>query len=372
MACKKNQHFIPQAYFRIFSANGKSIHVLHFKTGRTILDAAIKHQAADPRFYGDQKAEEMIAEVERPFFGMLQNIAANESLAGLSDDELGFLPSAILFQRARTKVEREQVQSRSNVVLRAAVKARMARYPPENAELSAYLREHADDLSVEPQWPHHVCMFYHLMAGPAIADLGVVLLVNKTRWPFIFGDQPVVLFNSIWKKPGDCGIQAPGLQVFFPVSAKIVLMMWDQKVYRLQRVIGHRINLQLERDIDALNALQLLSGKQTAYFGAAHHEGYVAALWHRLAPSHIENKNCHSEWIARDKTGKAVEKYMFFYEPIVEYDLRLSFIDFDKDQPRPGRPYRDPRVVEQIKKNIADVEAEARRMRQNGNEEELT
>lgn len=52
--------------------------------------------------------------------------------------------------------------------------------------------------------------------------------------PFIFGDAPVVFYNSYYRNVtarGVLGLQSPGLQIFFPLDSTTLLLLMDDKVY---------------------------------------------------------------------------------------------------------------------------------------------
>lgn len=66
MAEKKNHHFVPQSYQRLFSNDGKSIGVYNIKKNLLINQSSIKNTMSKDYFYSkNQNVEDALAEIER-------------------------------------------------------------------------------------------------------------------------------------------------------------------------------------------------------------------------------------------------------------------------------------------------------------------
>ena len=63
MADRKNQHFVPQYYFRFFSENARHISAILKKDGRFIENAPIKGQCATDNFYGSKELESIFSQM---------------------------------------------------------------------------------------------------------------------------------------------------------------------------------------------------------------------------------------------------------------------------------------------------------------------
>jgi len=61
---RKNQHYVPQFYFRHFSGGGDAICVLLTRSGKIISPASIKHQCARHNFYGSKELEGELSKLE--------------------------------------------------------------------------------------------------------------------------------------------------------------------------------------------------------------------------------------------------------------------------------------------------------------------
>lgn len=68
----------------------------------------------------------------------------------------------------------------------------------------------------------------------AISDLLPCFLINKTEFPFVFSDTPIVLYNTSFsqmRNRGVLGWQSQGLQVFYPLTPSVCLMLYDADAY---------------------------------------------------------------------------------------------------------------------------------------------
>ena len=64
MAAKKNQHYVPQYYFRYFNDKQKFISLLLVNDKRIINKCSISDQSSLPYFYGDSEVENKICIIE--------------------------------------------------------------------------------------------------------------------------------------------------------------------------------------------------------------------------------------------------------------------------------------------------------------------
>ena len=66
MAEKKNHHYVPQSYQRLFSNDGKSIGIYNIKKNITFNQSSIKNTMSKDYFYSkDEKIEDALGDIER-------------------------------------------------------------------------------------------------------------------------------------------------------------------------------------------------------------------------------------------------------------------------------------------------------------------
>ena len=220
MAERKNHHYVPQFYFRLFSKDGKSICTLLRKAGRVIPGAPIKGQASKPWFYGNAEAEGALAEIEGHCSAAIRRLATLANPSSLDEGHIEWLLAHLALQRSRTQSARDAGQP-----FRDKLAQLMFEVGVNNAEGLDPIRKAAlldeTDL-VERRTPvqaQGLEMGIAMQHSKALADLTPLVLVNKTNRPFVFGDAPVVYYNAQYrdvKLRGVLGMAAPGLMVIMP------------------------------------------------------------------------------------------------------------------------------------------------------------
>ena len=104
MADKKKQHFVPKFYLRNFSnSDGKCIHLINFKSQKTILRAALKNQCYVDYFYGkDLAVETGLAGIEGMSAIVIKYMLSTMSVAAPLSNEHIVLVSFVSIQLGRT------------------------------------------------------------------------------------------------------------------------------------------------------------------------------------------------------------------------------------------------------------------------------
>ena len=92
------------------------------------------------------------------------------------------------------------------------------------------------------------------------ADLRLKLLVNESEIPFLTSDTPTVRHNRYCEGPDPqhrLGYECSGIQIFLPLSPRHVLHAYDSMVYSVGRQHAEEISLHDQRDVTAVNRLQV-------------------------------------------------------------------------------------------------------------------
>ncbi len=336
VADRTNQHFVPQFYFRHFSSDQRTIGTLLIRDGRTIAHAPLKGQCARKNFYGSKEIEGIFSQIESHQCQAIRaalDIANNASAPMFTPEELSSFLDAVIFQRGRTALEIEK---------RAAATEKML------LECFKHHLKHSDDVERLDEMLHHIdagnvsvtepasttvlrSISVALESSVAISDLNLCLLRNRTDYPFIFSDAPVVLYNTYCRNVrnrGVLGLQCPGLQIFFPLNPWTLALFIDGDKYKGPFNDYMQHDLVNRSDVSAINALQIHHASNAVYFGDAVHESYVQDLWHahRLTIKSIRNQCVVGAdfWIdGKPPKGNILQ----MFEPQVRYDLSLSFVE---------------------------------------------
>ena len=221
-----NQHFVPQFYFRHFADDPKRISLLLKSNGNVINHAAIKGQCSKKGFYGPAQIEKAVSEAEGKYCQGVRaalEVAWVKSAPFFNQDEYVWLLQGIVFQRCRTAAEarrramaaedlrlfwlRKHIEERNDVVRRDEILRAIDR-----KEISITLpRSVVVAQSIVDSLPNTFL----------ISDLSLSLIRNRTDYPFVFSDAPVVFYNKyceLVRNRGVLGMQCPGLLIFYPLD----------------------------------------------------------------------------------------------------------------------------------------------------------
>ena len=93
---------------------------------------------------------------------------------------------------------------------------------------------------------------------PYFRDKYWIYGVNVSSKPLITSDNPVVLLPAPVHPTIPCdGIDSYGMQIIFPVSPKLVITMYDPKMYPHQRAMHRQLGFLTEQTVYDYNELQL-------------------------------------------------------------------------------------------------------------------
>ena len=99
-------------------------------------------------------------------------------------------------------------------------------------------------------------------------DLAPHLIIDDED-SFLTSDNPVFLYNQFNQGITDAtsAVDSHGFQAFFPISPKIVLMLYDPQVYELAdtKSASKLRSEATAQDIKQLNQMQLLNAEQNIY-----------------------------------------------------------------------------------------------------------
>lgn len=354
-----NQHYVPQFYFRQFNGGTERICVLLLKNGRIVPTAPIKGQCARHMFYGTPEIEKQFSHLEGQHaaaFRALIMAATTGDVARFSNDHLPALLQAILFQRARTMLEVEKISPAMESMLLHVFKGYVREtQPPERLDEFLGPIERGEVQIIENPT---VTVFRQIRvafeSSLLLVDMQPCIIRNHTDYPFLFSDSPVVFYNTYYRRivdRGVLGLQTPGLQIFMPLTANLQLMLFDPAVYTGACRNAPFCDVSQRGDVSQLNALQLHHSRLALYFANPDDSEYVTELhWshrHRLvkpeAAFRVRNDMC--------VRGEAPDEILHTFEPQLNHELSLSFVDCVPVSPRDFVfRHRTPEIVEEHKR----------------------
>jgi hypothetical protein len=121
--------------------------------------------------------------------------------------------------------------------------------------------------------------------SPLALDLSYKVLVDATGEGFVTSDYPVAACNpllSFRRFGSNCGIASKGLQLYFPLDSRKLIMFYDGAAYSVGRKREIVVDVSDPSDVHALNVLQMCAASENIYHLGEHLD--VAALHRKSAP----------------------------------------------------------------------------------------
>jgi hypothetical protein len=339
MADYKNQHFVPQYFFKNFSGSHRCINLLVKETGAIIHKAPIKNQCSRSYFYGSTENENNISEIETQI-----KIILNDLLKIKTDEDFKnvyALPYftklyfAILFQEFRT--ERNALQSKlsADELMIECFK----NYLTNSSEVPENVKNNIDKLNnanMEIKCPlaYYLAIQFKSLTNSThyLVDLGIHILKNKTSEPFIFCDSPVIFYNQYYrnvKKRGVIGLSTPGLMIFYPLSPDTIVLLIDDTIYKCPWGNDDGVyEIKNKYDVKHINKLQLHNALKTVYFPDSMPDKTILKYWKqekrnfKNIQSGVSKKSMYVDGVLKDNVIHNMQSQL-------PYILKLSFIKSD-------------------------------------------
>jgi hypothetical protein len=335
-----NQHYVPQFYFRGFSADERSVCFLNRSTGKSIPIASIKGQASKKFFYGGADAEKRLQQVDGVFSGVVRRFRECRSFEEFCAEDYYILLQNIVLQKSRTMSARSRSKAMQDRLLQLYLEMRVhADESLDDETRQAFLKLSAR-AEADPRQYQADKMSIALDCVELLLDLLPVILENRTNRPFIFGDAPVVFSNPHLRQVrmrGVLGYQTPGLMIFYPLSPSRQLMFLDEAVYQLKPKNMDFLPVRDLLDISTLNRLQIQNASSAAYFHDYKYAQYVTSLWEQERTRLADNRGAVYEAPGFDQNGESMGDILHSFERQLPLIPRLGFVQYNEAQEREYR-----------------------------------
>lgn len=228
MAERKEQHYVPQMYFRNFSDNGKSISGVVLKSHKYVANMPIAGICKREYLYGsDLQIEEWFSKLENQWAPILRRIINHGSLQ-LTGQEWTLLLYFIYLSDVRTGYAADSFDDITTKVLQVKM------LTERNNSAIPVTDEQIKQMKMRLEVPN----LYSIKAVDKMiwimGDLTPALIHNKSSRQFITSDNPVVKYNYLFAiRNYHCnyGYGHLGLLIFIPISPEYCLLTYDPNVY---------------------------------------------------------------------------------------------------------------------------------------------
>lgn len=266
---KVNQHYVPQFYLKKFARNTKPrkyiINCFDKTTGKKFT-RNIKDIAMEKYFYDNQEppiVENIFAYLESHSSIIYDKIIEEESIENLTDSQRTIFSLFIFFQYSRTRGAREFFSQVAKLVYKHFEENK--NYPKINNFDPQILKKFLEDRGYSAQ--------INIMFGPREEKVNKILTIaeetsklifnldwnitkNNFKREFFTGDHPVIIYNpysdeKIIKGYGIQAFKSPGVEIFFPLTPKLCLIIYDKRVSGYKDVSSER-NVK-KKELDWIN-----------------------------------------------------------------------------------------------------------------------
>jgi len=283
MNITKNQHYVPQCLIKHFSWEEKKdkykVNIFDTIQEFTRYNQSIKNVCASNYFYGkDNRVENILSEkIETPVSPLIDSILKdNFSILKLEQNWMNLLKfiSTLLFRtpQSRNKVTshiQKQAQSWSRELFR------LNNIDPEEAERVS--------LNInEPETLVSWATLEGYYSSILLSDLSFHIIKNKTDLDFFVSDHPVFLHNWLYRNlehPGVTDLVSQGLQIFIPLSPRLVLCLYDSQIYKYGAKNNCCTYITNPNDVKIINSFQVINSESRIIFFSKETESHVKCLF---------------------------------------------------------------------------------------------
>jgi len=337
---KKRQHYIAQSYLKNFSSDRKYLYVFPFQKKKSFI-SDIKYLCKEDFFYGSdviaQNFEDNLSIIENEHKKLIDKILDNYSLNCLNEDEYVGLLVLILFQASRTRSSKR----RSRILAKIIEKKKKTLNITDSDVFQDFPRKIDPTEDFRLRQAFGVTMHAAINSVEAILDLTPALLINISDRNFICSDSPVVFYNDVQFDTDfkSDGLINPGLQIFYPISNEIVLLLFDHFAYKLDFDFDSICYLDKKNDIDAINKLQFINSLDFILFSEIKQNKNIEKIFQEVEKD--IRKDVRRTFGSYFKGREFLEKIGMWHQFSLlskyrTYKLRLSFMTLNtkyaKDQ----------------------------------------
>lgn len=356
MADNKKHHFVPKFYLRMFSEDGCSINLFNVKAKRRISRAPLKNQCYRDYFYGkDGIHEKALGQIEGAAAEALRRLVRAESMPPMNDFDFSTILIYLMVQRFRTGYQVDALNEMVDAFAKRALQHQCG-------------EEELGRMTISLSGLSNLAVRHAMTAYVIIHDLQWLIVKAPAGSEFLTSDTPVVLANPFFPKRAGAariGIAHKGLQLFFPVTPRLAITLFDRDVYRTNGpMVNAGLVVALPADVHQMNILHAASSYENIYFVSD--AARVDAAAREAARHRPPRKNTQRVF---EKNDSILEKreLIFTSQESASFDMTVSFLrekksaqrwrtDFQKLKQWPAVVVRDRDLMDTVR-NFEDRES---------------
>lgn len=248
---KEYQHYVPKFYLRYFSRNEKYIGT-YIQEKEKFIDKAPLDSVGGKKFlYGDDgKIEDWFSKLESIWSKLFNRIIDGEKIEFHSNEEVELFLAFIFLSDAR------------NLELEDGINEFLSNLKTISKENNPYIQE------LNSINPYYFAIGALSKALPLMFDLACVLIKNDSSNQLVTTDFIVTKYNPYLIEKGykfGYGYAAIGLICFLPISPKLCICLYDDKIYDC-KIKNGCIHIKNPNIINKLNQLFVFNSKKYIFY----------------------------------------------------------------------------------------------------------
>lgn len=280
----KNQHYVPKLLIKHFCQDRENTKINVFDTGRAIFlnNQHINNVFSENYCYDrDNQIEDFLEkQIETPASVVIDKIVAGEFDVVDKDETKLKLIRFIWSLLSRTPEAEKRTFEFINPTFEPIVRELLRRngFNPEEASNGEFKPEK------KPRTMLSNLVLDGILDSTLLKDLNFYFIENITKQEFYISDHPVFFYNWLYRNlqdPRITGITARGVQIFLPLSSKIMLCLYDDKVYKYGKKKSSVTEVSEESDIDILNSFQIINSNSIICFSSTSNETNLKKLYEK-------------------------------------------------------------------------------------------
>lgn len=292
MQITKNQHYVPQCLLKFFSWEDKKKKTNIFDITRDSFrySQAIENICSQNYFYDtDNMVENILSEkIETPAAPLISSIVHHDTSVLDSPENWMRLLIFVATLLSRTPKTMDKMDSiiQTNIQSISRELLRLNGMDSRNADgVRLKINDEAPLISLLTLQGYY--------ASILLTDLKFNLAINKTDRDFFISDHPVFMYNWLYRDlnhPGVTSFGARGLQLFLPLSPKLILCLYDSETYKYGAKGSFLTDIYDVNDVEILNSFQAISSKSFVVFLDRKSETNIKSMIRRHG-----NKQLHTQ-----------------------------------------------------------------------------
>ena len=264
MSDEVNVHYVPRHHLRRFTDADDHIVAYHFDRREELYPVSLEDICSEEGLWS-RELEENLNQAERNFANVNNKIEDSGTLEVLDEDDYVTLLIFTLFQRLRTKSQKQAIDDWVQKSFKWVVEAGY-----EAGEIPDYAYESVENDEVRVEHPMFEQMLLKApLSVPMVWDLNPILIQNNSDKEFVIGENPVIFDNFRFKYVkhiGVNGLSSKGLTISLPLSKDQYLLFYDPQTYFIDSDNPLKVEIEDEQIVRSLNIYQMVWSEEFVFY----------------------------------------------------------------------------------------------------------